>query len=269
MTDSAPTGPRHDQVPDVCPTCGTGVPAGATRCPGCGRVFGEANRCPHCHAIAGVLRRGQGTVCAACGKPRSVGPGTVVLDGGPGAGPSAALAPRTRGLGARALGVGALGMGILGAAVAAVALPGAVGLVAALVVGGVGVALGATALRAGARQAGRARDRATERALLDLARAEGGRLSATRVAERLGWTTREADAALTDLVDEVRVSLEVEPDGRLTYVFKEIAADRDAPGATAGPRVRVAAEPGEETVEAEPTGAERDGETDPARGQAR
>ncbi|MCZ7683272.1 MAG: hypothetical protein M5U28_32530 [Sandaracinaceae bacterium] len=68
-------------TPERCPTCGTSVPEGAPRCPGCGRVFGEANRCPHCHAVAAVIPRGGITVCAACGKPRA---GAVVLGGGRG-----------------------------------------------------------------------------------------------------------------------------------------------------------------------------------------
>lgn len=62
-----------------CPTCGTSLSPGAFRCPGCGRVLGEANRCPSCNAIAGVLKRGPWHVCAACGARRDLPPGTVVL----------------------------------------------------------------------------------------------------------------------------------------------------------------------------------------------
>ena len=64
---------------ESCPTCGTALPAGAQRCPGCGRVFGEDNRCPHCHAIAAVRAVGDGYVCTACSKPRERKPLTTVL----------------------------------------------------------------------------------------------------------------------------------------------------------------------------------------------
>lgn len=252
-----------DAPPLVCPTCGTANPQRRPRCVGCGRVFGEVNRCPHCHAIAGVfLDRKGGATCAACGRPRPRLPGTVVL-GGPGAegvggaasdpdargaGPSSAApatltAPAGPGvLLGRALGVLSLAGGVLGAALVAVALPGAGGLLAALFVAAGGVGLGAWSLRGASRSAAARRARAEELALLELARDEGGRLTATGVARRFRWTTAEAEAALSRLVDETRVGLEVEADGRLTYVFREVEAElaRTEP---AGPRVRVAGHP--------------------------
>ncbi|MFW5920990.1 MAG: hypothetical protein ACOCUS_04065, partial [Polyangiales bacterium] len=53
------------EVPERCPTCETPIPKGRTRCPGCKRVFGEANRCPHCNAIAPVRRSMGRPLCSA------------------------------------------------------------------------------------------------------------------------------------------------------------------------------------------------------------
>lgn len=223
------------EVPSTCPTCGTAIPEGATRCPGCGRVFGEANRCPRCHAIAGVLTRGGRPVCAACGGPRELGPGVAVLDGGGGAGASlGAAARRGASLGLRLLAIGAIASGVLGAALASALLPGSLGLVGALVVGVLGVGGGALALRAANRGGGSGGAGAEENAILSLAEARGGELTVTDVARHFGWTTGRADAALTALVDGSRVNLEVDADGILRFQFRELRS--------AGPRVRVGTE---------------------------
>lgn len=214
---SAPTEER-------CPTCRTPVPEGATRCPGCGRVFGEQNRCPHCNAVAAVIARGGRTVCAACGKPRA---GDVVL------GPTAELRPETRAMirrararGQRALGVASITSGVLAALLVAALVSGGTGVMLAVLVALLGGALGALSIRAGARGLAAAqRDvaRELERRVLDLAAKEGGELTATHTATALGVSVEDADAALTALVgDGSRVSVEVDDDGVLSYVFREL-----------------------------------------------
>ncbi len=217
-----------------CPTCGTSLPDDASRCFACGRVFGEDNRCPHCHAIAGVLGVGATVVCAACRKPRTMLPGTVVLGGS-----TAPVAPAATALvGRRAAGAGlriggglAIGFGVFAAAVAFAVLPGALGLLFAMALGVAGVGGGAAALRAGARQgqeADKARVRDREHRILDLASGSGGDLTVTEVAQALGCSLAEADAALTAMADGSRVTVEVDPNGLVHYVFRELAAETPA-----------------------------------------
>lgn len=226
------------EAPASCPTCGTAVPAGATRCPGCGRVFGEANRCPHCNAIAAVRRKGAGYVCVACGGERELGPGTTVLgDEGPsrveqltvdGVDPaSRALARLVRFGGvllvAAAAVAGAVAFAVPGAPVAVMMVAAA-----ALGIGGV------TAMSQASRVESRARERrrrALERRVLGLAEAHGGELTATLAAKELHLGLTEADAVLTAMADGARVAVEVDGDGIVHYVFRELRA--------AGPRVRV------------------------------
>ncbi|HJL19118.1 MAG TPA: zinc ribbon domain-containing protein [Sandaracinaceae bacterium LLY-WYZ-13_1] len=243
-------------TPERCPTCNTAVPEGAVRCVACGRVFGEENRCPHCNAVAAVIQKRGKTVCAACGKPRT---GTTVLGpDGPQAmlddaagrrrGTSASLV-RASGRGQRAFGIAALGGGVLTAVLAAALLPWPLGLGLALAGGLLGVGVGALSLRAGAKtmtRADREEGRSREMAILELAEERGGRLTATDVAKELGLGLEEADRVMTGMVgDGTRVGVDVDADGVVHYVFREVT--RPAP-----PRVRVAEEaPGAEEADAE------------------
>lgn len=219
-------------APRSCPTCGTEVPEGAARCPGCGRVFGEENRCPHCNAIAAVIERRGKTVCAACGKPRV---GSVTLSGdaprgstipvsaaGQRAGTDAMLA-RARGRTQRGFGIASLSAGIVAAALVAALTPGGIGLAMALLMGILGVGAGAFAIRAGARNMERARglDRETYRAEVSkLAAASGGVLTAGQLAEKLRVSEEEADTILTALVgDGSTVDVEIDDEGGVQYVF--------------------------------------------------
>ncbi|HEY8427182.1 MAG TPA: hypothetical protein VIL20_02360 [Sandaracinaceae bacterium] len=243
------------EAPERCPTCGTSVPDGAPRCPGCGRIFGEQNRCPHCHAIAAVIRRGAVTVCAACGKPRA---GTVVLGGGPGSivpvsaegrrASTSAMLRKSKGRALRSFGVLALASGVLGATLAAAAIPGAIGLALAVVAAVIGVGVGALSMRAGARslrEGERDDRRAREAAVLELAQKRGGALTATEVARELGLALEEADRLLTSMVgDGTRVGVEVDDEGIVRYVFRELAPPPAA-------RVRVETEPADHDEEAE------------------
>lgn len=245
------------ETPERCPTCNTAVPEGAKRCPGCGRVFGEANRCPHCHAIAAVRRVGDKTVCAACGKPRV---GTVVL--GSDADDGAAMVPasregreasreammlRARGRTQRGFGIVSVAGGVLMAVAMAVLFSGALGLGLAAAAALIAVGLGALSVRAGARnmQKAVAEDaRARELAVLELAEKEGGVLTATQVAQAFGMTAKEADAMLTEMVgDGSRISVDVDEEGVLTYVFRELRRSV--------PKVRVAPDDEPALAEAE------------------
>lgn len=234
-------------TPERCPTCNTAVPEGAARCPACGRVFGEENRCPHCNAIAAVIKRGAVTVCAACGKPRV---GTVVLGGGTArrTASTKAMVARGRGRALRGFGALALGAGILVAALAAIVLPGAVGIGAAIVLGALGVGIGALSLRAGARSMVEADDEemlAREAKIRELAQKNDFALTATQVAEGLELSVEEADRTLTKMVgDGSRIEVDVDAEGTVRYVFREARASKV-------PQVRVApdAEPLEEEAE--------------------
>jgi len=241
------------EKPDSCSICGTSIPEGASRCPGCGAVWGDANRCPHCSATAGVKPVAGGHVCMACGKAREVKPGTTIFEpssplpiGGqrartagaaPAAAPSGAV-PRGKSAGLRALGVLSIAGGVLVGAVAAALLPGVGGIIAAAAVGAVGVGIGAVSLRAASRSADEADERTGTRrelALLELAEEHDGVLTVTDAARGLGISIAEADAALTAMADGSRIWAEVTPDGFVQYVFREMQARR-------GPRVRVDAE---------------------------
>jgi len=240
-------------TPERCPTCGTSVPEGAPRCPGCGRVFGEVNRCPHCHAVAAVIQRGNITVCAACGKPRA---GATVLGGGQARAimpasvhgrdaSTTAMLKKGKARAQRLFGVLALAMGVLMAALVAAVLPGTFGLLMALMVAFVAVTVGGLSMRAGARNADQASEadlRARETAVLELAEKRGGALTATEVAAEFGVGFDEADATLTRMVgDGSRISVDVDDEGVVRYVFRELVA---APA-----RVRVATDEEEELEE--------------------
>ncbi len=218
-----------DSTPDRCPTCGTDVPEGATRCVSCGRALGDANRCPHCRAFAPVVARQGGYACAACGRPREKLEGTEVAGGST---PSPALARRGASLALRGAGMFVLGGGMLAAIVAAMFIPGAAGWAVAIGLGTLGAVAGGLIMRRGAR-GGREGERAErELALMELARKKGGVLSATDVAKRFQITTAEADALLTSFADGSRVTVEFDDQGLVTYHFRESRVP-DAP------RVRV------------------------------
>ncbi|MEM6959421.1 MAG: zinc ribbon domain-containing protein [Myxococcota bacterium] len=211
-----------DETPEVCPTCGTKQRPGAKLCHACGQVFGEANRCPHCNAIAAVRPTPEGHVCMACGKPREVGPGVLVIR------PPASRAAKA---GGRSLGIFAIAAGIVGGAIAAAAIPGVLGLVAAAAVAGGGLSLGLWGMRRGAGSG-------AEGSIRALAKEKGGSLFVTDVAEALGMSEADADAALTAMADGTRVRAEVTSDGLMRYDFREVRTTDEV--ASAAPRVRVA-----------------------------
>jgi hypothetical protein len=233
---------------EKCSTCGTLVPAGAVRCPGCGRVFGEDNRCPHCNAIAAVRVSGDGYVCSACSKPRERKPLTTVLGDSPGRISMVPSASSMRGRGLRALGTFSIGGGVVAAALATAVLGvTVVGVSAAAVAGLAGVLLGLLFLRRASRadESTRAFDeRAAGARVLAAATKLGGDVTAKAVAESLGVSVEEADRVLTKMTDGSTVSVEVDTDdGSLHYVFHEVVEARKAKA----PQVRIADEVGRGT----------------------
>jgi hypothetical protein len=236
------------QVPSRCSACDTPIPDGRTRCPACGKVFGEDNRCARCDAVAPVRMEGSQARCTACGAERERRAGTVVIESSGRKPELATYAARGGAVGLRLFGVAAIGGGVLAAALAAAVLPGAVGIVAAVVLGGLGVGLGALGLGAGSRVGRGAEEHARQRreqTIYELARTRQGVLTAPEVARELGVPVAQADEELTRLADGTHVTVEVTTDGRVEYEFRDWVV-----GPTA-PRVRVESEPANDVPDAE------------------
>lgn len=255
-------------APTHCAVCSTAILPGAQRCVACGAVWGEDNRCPHCFALAAVRATADGRhACLACGRPRPVKPGTTIAGGtgslsapaerraaGGATVPSASLARRGKSTGLRLAGVFGVAAGVLAATAAAVIVPGAGGIAVAAVLGTLGVGLGAWSIRAGSETDEAHASRVgtqVELAILQLAERREGVLTVTDVSRELGLSSRDADAALSEMADGSRVSAELTPDGLVRYVFRELrtleghAADE---GGVVVPRVRVAPEAASEPV---------------------
>jgi hypothetical protein len=247
-----------EAAPSRCPTCGTGLEPNASRCFACGRVFGDDNRCPHCRATAGVLAKDGGYVCAACNKPREKLAGTVVVGSSPEAMiPHAARDAVTHVSAGGIFGGALIAAGVLillAAAVAFMTLPfafGVAGVFIASLIAAVGIGAGAVgfATRGSAKEKRAAKAaKARELAIVDLAHERGGDLTVTEVSRELRITMAEADRALTALADGSRVGVEVDPEGIVHYVFREVQR--------AAPKVRVEGEPAE--VEADALALERE-----------
>jgi len=160
--------------------------------------------------------------------------------------------------GMRAFGALSIGLGVLASAGLFVTLPVTWALVGAIVAGGGGIALGAWALRGASRASDKPerRDRTDqEQALLRLAEESDGDLTVTEVARAQNISFVDAEEALTAIADGSRVAVEVDAEGIVHYVFRELRRLSEA-----APRVRVDAalshdpEPAEAAVgvEAEP-----------------
>src|SRR5690242_8851283 len=154
------------EIPGRCPACSTPISPGATRCPGCGKIFVETPGPP----------APSGTIVAA----------------------------RAGGGGLRLLGALLVGAGVLAAAAAAILVPGAAGIALAVLAGGAGVGLGALSLRTGARAGAHAdRRERTERelAVLSLAEKSEGDLTTTETARALSMGLEETEQLLTAMAD--------------------------------------------------------------------
>jgi hypothetical protein len=196
--------------------------------------------CPHCHQDAPSILRGVRAYCTACGAPRSLATvGEAVNVAGQPARVGGGVASV---LGLIALAVGALLAFVLGTVAGLV-----FSMAAALwVAGGVGffTLLVALPLLFGGRrlsQAGVDRSRAAhEHATFALAARHRGVLTVREVARAVSIREEEADALLTDLArrPDGRVTLEVDDDGALSYVFHDLRPFKAAPA-----RVRVVEPP--------------------------
>ena len=87
---------------------------------------------------------------------------------------------------------------------------------------GVGAAVTATRGRRQGADAQSRRQRQRALQVLALARAERGVLNVTLVAAHLGLDLREAEAVLDAMIDGRRVDMQVDAEGRVTYVFPEL-----------------------------------------------
>jgi hypothetical protein len=209
---------------------------GEVRCRQCGTTYGDDNYCPRCHNTTGVQATADGYRCLACGAPRERKPGTLVVPEGSGALGmfGGRFARRGGALAMRVLGGLAMaGALLVGAGFAYVG--GSIGLVLGAALGLVGVGVGALLFRGASKQsaAADAEERTRrELALVALAESRGGVLTVTDVSKAFGIGASEADAALTAMADGSRVAVEVTTDGRVQYVFRELAA-------LGAPRVRV------------------------------
>lgn len=190
-----------------CPTCGFSLKDAATRCPQCGRVFGEGNRCPHCYAVAAVRPSDDGFVCAACGKPRPLTPQTTLAPG---------LMSHMRQRLLRAFGMLAITLAIVSAAGSTMVLgTGVAGILTAIVVAAIGALVGGRMLSLAS---------ASDRVLAEHARAakldQAKRLllakSATseELAQRLGTSEAEAEALATELAANDRTGIDAHVDER-------------------------------------------------------
>jgi hypothetical protein len=174
-------------------------------------VFGEANRCPHCHAVAAVRPTSRGYLCAACGKPRALVPGTTLA--GAAISARATVPPRRRGL--RVSGAVVIAIAVLGAALSTAILgTGALGLAVAAAFVTPGVVAGVRLLRRAStldREVDEARMAARMQAAKQLL-LERGPLTVAELAERLGTTEPEADAMASRLAADERTGVSAEVD---------------------------------------------------------
>ena len=224
--------------------------------------------CPYCHQDAPSILRGVRAYCTACGAPRSLATAGDAVN-------VAGQPARVGGGVASALGLIALAVGAATAFVLGTVSGLVFSMAAALWVGG-GIAfftlVVALPLLFGGRrlsQAGEDRSRAAhEHATFALAARRRGVLTAREAARALSIREEEADALLTDLArrPDGRVTLEVDDDGALSYVFHDlrvVGMGGDRPVVQAAPaRVRVAEPP--RIIDAELIDEEEDARAKPA-----
>lgn len=230
------------------------VPDGeGVACPHCHRYqYGKG--CPKCGQTAPTVTRGLNVFCSACGAPR-----------GPLSGVPVGLAGSARKIGGVATYVAAVGVvvatvlfallfGLLGSLASTTAA--AIGAGVPLLLGTIAAALlfrGGAKLTASGDMSQRS---AREAALYARAANNRGMLTAPEAAMVLNVTVPEADRLLTDMAKEAhRVSVEVDAQGVIHYVFKEAQPNEASPiqPARTGVRVDVA---GQTMISTPPT--ERD-----------
>jgi hypothetical protein len=176
------------------------------------------------------------------------------------------MARRRRSIGARAriaqgwslgfyiAGIAAIGSGVLVAGIVAAATGTAAGFTVAAIIGGTGVVTGGLGLWESRRFGRRARTleaAISEQRLYTLAEEHDGVLRAVDAANGLSLMRSEAEELLDQMVDEVRVSMQVTDEGEIQYIFRELASGSE-------PRVRVMDPDAEEVaVEADTDSSQR------------
>jgi hypothetical protein len=88
---------------------------------------------------------------------------------------------------------------------------------------GIAAALAAFRSRAFGKRAAAKRGREQRARVLELARASGGRITVSLVATDLRIELADAEALLNSMVDGLRVEMEVDDAGRISYLFTELA----------------------------------------------
>lgn len=221
-----------------CTVCGAPMPPGELVCGHCGRAHYAAS-CERCGQPAPTLVRGGTVVCSGCGATR-----------GPLSGVPLNLVGSAHRVGGLLTGVLAWGVllggiafgGVVGAAVAVVAaILGAsawVGLGTGVLLGGVAAvaALLLTKASRGLRERGeRAKDEASEQAVLAMAASRKGVLTTTEVAQNLGLPLRDADRLLSSMGERGRAQLEVNGEGLLQYTFRGMRTTAERTGVRVDP----------------------------------
>ncbi len=202
--------------------------------------------CPRCHQNAPAIVRGVRAYCTACGAPRSVAtvPEAVNVAGQParlGGGIASVLGWITLSLGwMMALGFGALAYFIPWATTGALVIGGTVAVLALMVA--LPLLLGGRRLSKSGEDRSRA---AHENAVFGLAARRRGVLTVRDVAGALSVREDEADAMLTTLAKrpDGRVTLELDDDGGISYVFHDLRPTVRIEDPLGAARIRVTAQP--------------------------
>jgi hypothetical protein len=198
--------------------------------------------CPNCHQDAPPVLRNFRAYCTACGAPMALAsaPEAVNVAGQPsrvGAGVANVLGWMVLVLGlAAALVIGAIFQAIWPAAIVGWVLGALIGVPTLLV--GLSLLFGSRRLQRAGDE--RSRD-AHEHAVFALAARRQGVVTVRDVASGLALREAEADALLTDLArrPDGRVTLEVDDNGGLSYVFHDLRPSAGKRVEVAGPRMRV------------------------------
>jgi hypothetical protein len=188
--------------------------------------------CPNCHQDAPSFVRGVRAHCSACGAPRSLVETGAALNA---SGQTAKVGGGVAGvIGWVALVIGLTVALILGAIVSVIAATAGMWVGGAIAFFTLAVSLPFILGGRRLRREGEGRARyAQEHAVFALAARQRGVLTARELARSLALREPEADALLTALAKrpDGRVTLEVDDDGSLSYVFHDLRPS--------APRVRV------------------------------
>jgi hypothetical protein len=204
----------------LCPSCSSGVELGQSRCADCGQVLGEHNRCEHCSALTPAVDENGKLTCHACGEPRTLRAGMVVVK------PRELARSLTRArITQRVATVFAWFSALVGLSMAALfglfgqnAVERGAGLLIATVAAVFTFLLARVARAARLRQAARVRADLEQR-LMGLAAQRKGMFSAEDAARHLGIGVAEANAMLEGLVRTLQADMEVSERGEIKFAL--------------------------------------------------